>query len=31
MILDGETDSIPDQAFFMAGSIEDVLEKGKTN
>jgi F-type H+-transporting ATPase subunit beta len=29
MILDGECDSIPDQAFFMAGGIEDVLEKSK--
>ena len=29
MILDGECDSIGEQAFFMAGSIEDVLEKGK--
>jgi F-type H+-transporting ATPase subunit beta len=27
MILDGECDSIPEQAFFMAGSIDDVLEK----
>jgi F-type H+-transporting ATPase subunit beta len=27
MILDGETDSIPEQAFFMAGGIDDVLEK----
>jgi F-type H+-transporting ATPase subunit beta len=27
MILDGECDSIPDQAFFMAGGIEDVLQK----
>jgi F-type H+-transporting ATPase subunit beta len=29
MILDGECDSIPDQAFFMTGSIEDVLQKAK--
>jgi F-type H+-transporting ATPase subunit beta len=28
MILDGETDSISEQAFFMAGSIDDVLAKG---
>ncbi|MDR1317426.1 MAG: F0F1 ATP synthase subunit beta [Spirochaetales bacterium] len=27
MILDGECDSIPDQAFFMAGGIDDVLQK----
>ncbi|MDR2630114.1 MAG: F0F1 ATP synthase subunit beta [Spirochaetaceae bacterium] len=27
MILDGECDSIPEQSFFMAGGIEDVLEK----
>jgi len=29
MILDGECDSINEQAFFMAGSIDDVLEKGR--
>ena len=29
MILDGECDSIPEQAFHMAGSIEDVLERTK--
>jgi F-type H+-transporting ATPase subunit beta len=29
MILSGECDSIPEQAFFMAGSIDDVLEKAK--
>jgi F-type H+-transporting ATPase subunit beta len=27
MILDGECDSVPEQAFFMAGTIDDVLEK----
>jgi F-type H+-transporting ATPase subunit beta len=27
MILDGECDAIPEQAFFMAGGINDVLEK----
>jgi F-type H+-transporting ATPase subunit beta len=27
MILDGECDAIPEQAFFMAGGIDDVLEK----
>jgi F-type H+-transporting ATPase subunit beta len=29
MILDGECDSISEQAFFMAGSIDDVLEKAR--
>jgi F-type H+-transporting ATPase subunit beta len=29
MILDGECDSIPEQDFFMAGSINDVLERTK--
>ena len=29
MILDGECDSINEQAFFMAGSIDAVLEKGR--
>ncbi|MDR2718729.1 MAG: F0F1 ATP synthase subunit beta [Treponema sp.] len=29
MILDGECDSIPEQAFYMAGGIGDVLEKAK--
>ena len=29
MIMDGECDSIPEQAFYMAGSISDVLEKAK--
>jgi F-type H+-transporting ATPase subunit beta len=29
MILDGECDSIPEQAFFMAGSIDDVLGKAQ--
>jgi F-type H+-transporting ATPase subunit beta len=29
MILDGECDSIPEQAFFMAGTIDDVLEKAR--
>ena len=29
MILDGECDSIPEQAFYMAGSIDDVVEKAK--
>jgi F-type H+-transporting ATPase subunit beta len=29
MILDGETDNISEQAFFMSGGIDDVLEKAK--
>jgi len=29
MILDGECDSIPEQSFFMAGGINDVLEREK--
>jgi F-type H+-transporting ATPase subunit beta len=29
MILNGECDTIPEQAFYMAGSIGDVLEKAK--
>ncbi|MDR2898275.1 MAG: F0F1 ATP synthase subunit beta [Spirochaetaceae bacterium] len=29
MILDGECDSIPEQAFFMAGGIDDVLAKAQ--
>jgi F-type H+-transporting ATPase subunit beta len=29
MILDGETDHIPEQEFFMAGAIDDVLAKAR--
>ncbi len=29
MIVDGEVDSIPEQAFYMQGGIEDVLAKSK--
>jgi F-type H+-transporting ATPase subunit beta len=29
MILDGECDSLPEQAFFMAGGIDDVMGKTK--
>src|SRR5215510_10419193 len=29
MILDGECDDIPEQTFYMTGSIDDVLEKAK--
>jgi F-type H+-transporting ATPase subunit beta len=30
MILDGECDSINEHAFFMAGSIDEVLQRGGT-
>jgi F-type H+-transporting ATPase subunit beta len=30
MIVDGECDSIPEQAFYMVGAIEEALEKAKT-
>ncbi|MDR2069814.1 MAG: F0F1 ATP synthase subunit beta [Treponema sp.] len=30
MILDGEVDHIPEQAFYMAGGIDEVQEKAKT-
>jgi F-type H+-transporting ATPase subunit beta len=30
MILDGECDAVSEQAFFMAGGIDDVLEKSRT-
>ncbi|MDR0601102.1 MAG: F0F1 ATP synthase subunit beta [Treponema sp.] len=30
MILDGECDSLPEQAFYMAGNMDDVMEKAKT-
>jgi len=29
MIVDGELDHLPEQAFYMAGAIEDVLEQAK--
>jgi F-type H+-transporting ATPase subunit beta len=29
-ILDGEFDSLPEQAFYLVGTIEDVIEKAKT-
>jgi F-type H+-transporting ATPase subunit beta len=29
-ILDGEFDDIPEQAFYLVGTIEDALEKAKT-
>jgi F-type H+-transporting ATPase subunit beta len=28
-ILDGKHDDIPEQAFFMAGTIDDAVEKAK--
>ena len=28
-ILDGEYDHLPEQAFYMVGSIDEVIEKGK--
>ncbi|RLT96391.1 MAG: F0F1 ATP synthase subunit beta, partial [Ketobacter sp.] len=28
MILDGELDHLPEQAFYMVGSIEEAIEKG---
>ena len=30
MIADGELDDVPEQAFYMAGPIEDVMEQAKT-
>jgi len=30
MIVDGECDTIPEQAFYMVGPIEEVFEKAKT-
>jgi len=30
MIVDGECDNIPEQAFYMVGAIEEALEKAKT-
>ncbi|UCH83209.1 MAG: F0F1 ATP synthase subunit beta, partial [Candidatus Latescibacterota bacterium] len=29
-IIDGQHDDVPEQAFYMVGTIEDVLEKAKT-
>jgi F-type H+-transporting ATPase subunit beta len=29
MILDGECDQIPEQAFFMSGAIDTILETGR--
>ena len=29
MILDGEVDNLPEQAFLNVGTIEEAIEKGK--
>jgi F-type H+-transporting ATPase subunit beta len=29
MIVNGEVDDLPEQAFYMCGTIEDVFEKAK--
>jgi F-type H+-transporting ATPase subunit beta len=29
-IVDGEYDSLPEQAFYMVGSIDEAVEKAKT-
>jgi len=29
MIIDGELDHVPEQAFYMAGAIEEVLERSQ--
>ena len=29
-IIDGEYDSLPEQAFYMVGTIEEAVEKGKS-
>jgi F-type H+-transporting ATPase subunit beta len=29
MIVDGECDHVPEQAFYMVGGIEEALEKAK--
>ena len=29
MILDGEVDDLPEQAFLNVGTIEDAIEKGR--
>ncbi len=30
MIVEGECDSLPEQAFYMVGTIEEAFEKAKT-
>ena len=29
MIVDGKLDHIPEQAFYMAGTIDEVIERGR--
>jgi F-type H+-transporting ATPase subunit beta len=29
MIVDGECDALPEQAFYMVGTIDEVFEKAK--
>jgi F-type H+-transporting ATPase subunit beta len=29
-ILEGKHDALPEQAFYMAGTIDEVVERGKT-
>jgi F-type H+-transporting ATPase subunit beta len=30
MIIEGKLDDLPEQAFYMVGTIEEVMEKAKT-
>jgi F-type H+-transporting ATPase subunit beta len=30
MIVDGECDALPEQAFYMVGTIDEAFEKAKT-
>ena len=30
MLVDGECDALPEQAFYMIGSIDEAIEKAKT-
>jgi F-type H+-transporting ATPase subunit beta len=30
MIVDGECDALPEQAFYMVGGIDEAIEKAKT-
>jgi F-type H+-transporting ATPase subunit beta len=30
MIVDGECDALPEQAFYMVGAIDEAFEKAKT-
>ena len=29
MLIDGELDTLPEQAFYMAGGIDEVIERAK--